>query len=178
MISILHDTSLDSFTAAWVVKLLHPDAILYPIDTVNNLPFISKGITYLLGLSETNPELLRLLISGQLRVIHYDCQIGAEVVIPLLTKQFNASRYIGITSESKSTAGIAWDTLFGANPRPKLINLVEDAALNLFKYTNSSPFTTGLATLKPNMENWNYAFSKEGRNFIIDLGKNLLKHSI
>jgi hypothetical protein len=171
MINILHTSTLDSYTAAWVTKLQYPEAILHQITNISDLPNLHRGITYISGLTITNLELLKLLIYSQLRVIHYSCCPVTYPTMATAAKVCTVGKYKYFFDINKSHAGIAWDAHFGANPRPKLINLMEDATLQKFKYANSAYFIKGLSTLIPTIENWNYAFSTEGRKTLIQIGK-------
>jgi uncharacterized protein len=166
---------LDGFTAAWAVKIKHPDALLHPINYNETPPTLQKGILYIVDFTFAEIEIMRDYIRQHLIVIHYDHHETSGPTMALLDNEFGASgRYISVHNQSKSGAGITWDQLFSPNPRPKLINYIEDRDLWKFKYKHTKAFTEGLLTLNKTIENWNFAFGPEGRKLLIKIGNERL----
>lgn len=152
---VYHDDCHDGITAAWVAKRAFPQAQLYaasygkPVDLES---FRGRDVV-LVDFCWPYETMLTLFkgTAATLTVLDHHVSAKTGVLQPLLRHVHAARNYVTplciVYDAKRSGAGVAWDTLFPNEPRPHMINWVEDRDLWQFALTASRPFHAFSETL-------------------------------
>lgn len=159
MIVIYHDNCYDGFTAAWVVKMKHLDAVLVPALYGKPIPAftddeIARQTVVMVDISWPRDEMEdfrdRLTQVASVLVV-LDHHKTAEAALA----GFDA--YAVFFDMEKSGARLAWDyfnPLTPVNERPPLVDYVEDRDLWRFALPMSREVNAFIQTHERTIENW------------------------
>lgn len=174
VICYYHANCLDGFTAAWIVKHLHPDAELIPVNYEDELPALPvDSLVYVVDFTFPDADFMAMLATNNVRLLHFDHHEGAEETVDYLKSHCNEDHYLGVFDKQRSGAGITWDTLHPTKERPHLVNFVEDRDLWKFNYPQTKFFGEGLSTLDMSIEAWDWAHLKENFEWVFNKGKDV-----
>lgn len=123
---IYHANCADGFTSAWVVNRYFEGKVdFHPGVYGKPPPDCTRRIVYLVDFSYSREVLERIAAVAD-RVIILDHHDTAEkALLPLLEN----GTIQGVFDMERSGAGITWDYFFASQPRPKLLNHIEDRDL-------------------------------------------------
>lgn len=144
---IYHANCPDGFCAAWVAKKKFKDAIFYE-GIYGQLPplEIAEGSdVYILDFSYPRKQLEELAaISKSLTVLDHHKTAQADLIgMPNCIFDMN-----------RSGAGITWDYFFPNEPRPNIVNYVEDRDLWKFQLPNSQEIGAFIKALPYDFDAW------------------------
>ncbi len=153
---LYHFPCYDGFTSYWVAKKALPDAEFVPASykSDSDLPDFKGRNVLLLDftfrravLADIAKECESLTILDHHEFAQEDLD-GVDEEFPNVTVYFDMDR---------SGAGMTWDYFHPNEPRPRLVDHVEDRDIWKFKFPETKAFHAGLARLEMTEENWNYA---------------------
>lgn len=138
---IYHKNCTDGLGAAWVAnryfreKYINPNLTFIPADFKDPFPDLPEGTTaYILDFSYS-PEVTEAA-AKKYKLIMLDHHDTA------MRKLDNVSHlFEHVFDQARSGTGLAWDYFFPDKDRPKIVNLIEDQDLWLFKYRDTIGFT-------------------------------------
>lgn len=135
---ITHKDCMDGFTAAWILaKALGPDALFFSGVYTNPPPMpetIAGRTVYMVDISYPRDE-MRAIAEISERLIVFDHHRTAQNNLAGLEEELQAQGLdVKIVFDmERSGAGITWDEMHLGEPRPWLVNYVED--YDLWKFT-------------------------------------------
>lgn len=166
IICIYHANCADGFGAAWVVRrafaesdiVFHaathghpaPDVtgkkviivdFSYPLETLTAMALVAESVLVLDHHKTAQADLKDVYPAGP--------QHKYSQVVPRLSALFDMNR---------SGAGIAWDYFFQGEPRPALINHIEDRDLWLFKLEGTRAIQASLFSYPYDFDVWDALF--------------------
>lgn len=130
-IIVHHHNCHDGVSAAWVALQKHPAAELYPgkYDEPPDLDRLRGNNVIIVDFSWKRPAMLDVhAAAAHLLVIDHHRTAEAELADAPFSCVFDMNR---------SGAGLAWDVLMAPEPRPRLIDYVEDRDLFRFALPHS-----------------------------------------
>lgn len=179
VICFYHGDCMDGFTSAWIVKHLHPNAELIPVNYQDDLPALPMdSIVYVVDFTFPDDDFMAMLVDNNQRVLHFEHHITAQETVDYLQGRFSKEQYLGVFDKERSGAGITWDVLNPGQDRPHLVNFVEDRDLWLFKYSETKLFGEGLSTLDKTIDAWNWAHRKENCQWLLEKGAEVKERRI
>jgi oligoribonuclease NrnB/cAMP/cGMP phosphodiesterase (DHH superfamily) len=145
---IYHGSCRDGFTAAWVARRRYPDAEFHAGYFGRRPPPVSGRHVLIVDFSYP-----RLVLEGM---------AGQAESILLLDHHKTAQADLGglpyaYFDMDRSGAGLAWDHLFPGEPRPWLVDYVEDRDLWRFRLPDSRAVNAYLSVLPFEFEAWTRA---------------------
>lgn len=157
-----HKDCLDGFASAWVVKQRYPTAKCYPVTYGELPPMLPEGDVLLVDFIFTDLAIMRDLIATATSVTVYDHHPQAQSLIEQLRQEADPAAFHGVFDANRSGAGITWDMLYPNQPRPALINYVEDRDLWRFALDDTRAFCDGLRQLPYDFAQYTYATTRDG----------------
>lgn len=173
---IYHGHCNDGFTAAWVVRRAIPRCELYagvhqdPPPDVRGLDVILVDFSYKRAVLEA----LARAAASLLIIDHHKTAI--EELGDLRTVE-SLAQHIGHTEQDRSKgvapswhayfdlersgAGLAWDFFFPSEPRPPLIDRIEDRDLWRFAYPDTRAVTAAVCSYPHELDTWDRLFSAD-----------------
>jgi len=144
---IYHKNCYDGFCAAWIAKKALPaDTIFIPANYGDTVPDIAPGSEiYILDFSYPKPVLQSLHFESKKLVVldhHKTAQANLEGLDYCI---FDMDR---------SGAGMTWDYFFPNEPRPRLVNYVEDRDLWRFKLGGTREVFEWVASFPMDFDKW------------------------
>lgn len=149
---VYHDKCLDGFTAAWVAWKCYPEAEFYPHSYEQLFdPEICRGRTvFILDYSFKHRTMERIqAISSRLAILDHHKSAEQELA-PM--KPRPGDRFI--FDKNRSGASLAWDYFFTGQPKPLLVQLVEDYDLWKFQHPETLTLHCYLNSFPPSFEQW------------------------
>jgi oligoribonuclease NrnB/cAMP/cGMP phosphodiesterase (DHH superfamily) len=138
---------MDGFTAAWVANKFLRDAVLRPMDYTDEPPTddeVRDREVYVVDFSFKRAVCERLNQAAKKFVVLDHHKSAEEELRGLPYAFFDMER---------SGAGLAWD-YFSREPRPWLVDYVEDRDLWRFRLMNSKEVNAGIACTPMTLEDW------------------------
>lgn len=173
VICIFRDADLDGFAGAFCVWKMYPNALFVPASQANpQLPFAGKHV-YIIDYAYPMNVLSEIASMAQsVRVIehHDDFQrqlSGYQGVFP-------DNLHIIYDSQS-SGAGLAWDFFNFHQPRPALINYIEDRALWRYQYPETRAMVAALQSFPMDFRVWDQLMFQTDLNHLLQEGEILLR---
>lgn len=143
---IYHGGCYDGFTAAWVCKQAMPEAELIPATYGQGVVDIS-GVEELYIVDFSYPREILLEMSNMVPKL--------VVLDHHKTAQANCEGLDFCTFDmERSGAGLAWDYFYPDQPRPKLVNYVEDRDLWRFREPFSQQIHCYISSFAMTFHNW------------------------
>ena len=163
---IFHGGCLDGFGAAWVASRRFPGAELVPARHGDSPPDVSGRHVLVLDFSYPRPVLLAMAReAASLRLL--DHHVTAHQALGDLPYcEFDMNR---------SGAGLAWDVLTDGQPRPWLVDDIEDGDLWTWARDGSKAVRAALNALPATLEAWNQAVTR-GREALLTEGQAILAY--
>jgi len=150
---IYHGNCADGFTAAWIAwKEFGDDAEYFPAFYTDQpeIPDVDNRIVYILDFSYPAP-IMRDIADRADTVIVLDHHKSAEEdLAPLLDEGVIEGEF----DMDRSGAGMTWDFFHLDEPRPMLVDYVEDRDLWRFKYPNSKEVNLAMFSYPYTFESW------------------------
>lgn len=166
-----HKNCLDGFASAWVVKQRYPNTRFFPVTYGELPPTLPTGEVLFVDFIFTDIAVMRDIIHAADRVTVYDHHLPAKKIIDKLHREFSGERLQVVYDVNRSGAGITWDALYPNQPRPALINYVEDRDLWRFVLEGTRDFCDGLRQLPYCFNDYQYASTHEGTRQLIKKGR-------
>ncbi len=157
-----HKDCLDGFASAWVVQQRYPNARFYPVTYGELPPAFPTGEVLFVDFIYTDITVMRDIVHAAKKVTVYDHHPQAKEIIEELHQEFGGERFQGVFDANRSGAGITWDVLYPNQPRPVLVNHVEDRDLWRFALPDTREFCDGLRQVPYRFDLYSYATSPAG----------------
>jgi oligoribonuclease NrnB/cAMP/cGMP phosphodiesterase (DHH superfamily) len=126
---IYHGNCADGFGAAWVVRRKFPEAEFHAGVYQNPPPDVTGRDVIIVDFSYKMPVMLDVIAKAASVTILDHHKTAAEDLWEIFSRGLAKGQY----SDNRSGAGLTWDYFFPDEPRPALINHIEDRDLWLFK---------------------------------------------
>ena len=152
---IYHANCADGFGSAWVVRKYFQEVMKEPVNFYpgiyqNPPPDVTGRVVYMVDFSY-KADVLKNMASKALRINIIDHHKTAQAEL----ENIKDTPYIyPIFDMNRSGAGLTWDTLFPGQPRPELINYIEDRDLWRFNLPNSREVSAALFSYPYDFEVW------------------------
>lgn len=164
---IYHDNCADGFTSAWVYYLARcesleqleaeqgespdlPESTYIPAQYGDALPDVTGQIVFILDFSYSRDDTLELLKQAKHLYIFDHHKSAIEKIADL-----SAPNLTMILDVTRSGAGITWDYFFKDQPRPLLVQTVEDRDLWQFKHKYTRAIMANIFSYEYSFETWN-----------------------
>lgn len=166
---IYHGKCLDGFTAAWCAWRLFGDFVEYlPAAYVSQPPDVTGRDVYIVDFSYPRAQLLEMHAKADsLRVLDHHKTAQADLDgLDFCTFDMN-----------RSGAGMAWDEFYPGQPRPALVDYVEDRDLWRFKLPMSKEVNAYIGSYDLTFDNWNTIARaiEEDLGGVVNIGSALLR---
>jgi len=146
---IYHGACRDGFTAAWIARRRYPEAEFHAGYFGKPAPSVAGREVLIVDFSYPRSVIEDMAYQAE-SILLLDHHKTAESDLgDLPFTQFDMDR---------SGAGMAWDHLFPGEPRPWLVNYVEDRDLWLFRLPDSRAVNAYLGVLPFDFEAWTRAY--------------------
>ena len=159
---IYHGNCADGFGSAWVVRKYFRDVLHEPIDFYagvyqNPPPDVLGRVVYMVDFSYKADVLTMMAMqASRINVIDHHKTAEAELVSIKYVPKIYA-----VFDMEKSGAGLTWDTLFPDQPRPELINYIEDRDLWKFKLDKSREVSAALFSYPYDFDIWDDLMTRD-----------------
>lgn len=135
-ICIYHANCADGFGAAWVVRRLCPDAEFYAAKHGEPAPDTAGKHVVIVDFSYPL-DVLQQMATAALSVLvidhHKTAQEALASLPPAHPDDLNRHQLAAVFDMNRSGAGLTWDFFYPGQPRPALINHIEDRDLWRFQ---------------------------------------------
>jgi oligoribonuclease NrnB/cAMP/cGMP phosphodiesterase (DHH superfamily) len=150
---IYHSPCADGFTAAWIAWKEFGDDAEYVAATYNDqpeIPDVDDRIVYILDFSYPAPIMRRIAERAE-KVIVLDHHKSAEESLgPLLEEGVIEGEF----DMDRSGAGMTWDWFNLGEPRPMLVDYVEDRDLWRYRFPNTKEVNLAMFSYPYDFETW------------------------
>lgn len=169
-ICIYHGNCADGFGAAWVVrKALGPDVEFHSAHYGEPAPDVTGKNVIIVDFSYKYDALEALAdkAASVLVIDHHKTAMADLVDVPPAELHYEAhaknstGKLHALFDMNRSGAGLAWDFFFPAQPRPPLINHIEDRDLWLFKLEGTREIMADLFSYPQDFATWDRLFADE-----------------
>ena len=169
-ICIYHGNCADGFGAAWVVrKALGPDVEFHSSRYGDPAPDVTGKNVIIVDFSYKYDVLVALAdtAASVLVIDHHKTAMADLVDVPPAELHYEAQaknstgKLHALFDMNRSGAGLAWDFFFPAQPRPPLINHIEDRDLWLFKLEGTREIMADLFSYPQDFATWDRLFADE-----------------
>lgn len=155
---LYHHPCADGMTAAYVAwKKFGSEAMYYPMSYGDKIPDIKNKTVYLLDFSFKREQMLEAAAIADKVIVLDHHQSAEEELAPLLKD----GTIDGEFDMVRSGAGMTWDYFFQGQPRPEIVNYVEDRDLWLYKLHMSMEVGFAVFSYAYSFENWEKLFNEE-----------------
>ncbi|SDH48775.1 DHH family phosphoesterase [Pseudomonas panipatensis] len=157
---IYHASCADGFGAAWVVRKAMPHAEFHPARYGEPMPDVAGRVVVLVDFSYSRDQLLQMAeIAKRVLVIdHHKTAAEALAGLPQVadaSSWAHSGRAISTCFDmERSGAGLTWDFFFPGQPRPDLINHIEDRDLWRFKLEGTREVQANVFSYPYDFEVW------------------------
>jgi oligoribonuclease NrnB/cAMP/cGMP phosphodiesterase (DHH superfamily) len=154
---IHHGNCADGFGAAWVVrKALGMDHVDFHAATYQDAPPDVTGRDVLMvDFSYKRPVMAEIVAkANSVKVLDHHKTAAADL-LPML----EAGEIGGVFDMERSGAGIAWDHFFPGEPRPMLVNHIEDRDLWRFQFPETRAIQANVFSYPYDFEVWDRLFA-------------------
>lgn len=164
---IYHGACADGFGAAWVVrKYFNGEVDFFPGFYGKEPPDVSGREVIMVDFSYKRPVLEKMAESAQMILILDHHKTAAEDLAgyrsPIWGAQAMSEGIWALFDMDRSGAGLAWDFFFPNNPRPKLIDHVEDRDLWRFNLPGSAELHVAVMSYAPDFAQWDGWCASDG----------------
>lgn len=163
-ICIYHGNCADGFTAAWVVRKALGDSVQFFAGVYGDAPPDVKGKDVIFADFSYKRPVIEKLISEANSVLILDHHASADIDLKDIV---GAEVHFDM---NKSGASLTWDYFFPNEPRPVLINHVEDRDLWKFKLVGTREISATIFSYEYTFENWDMLINSN-INDLIQEGK-------
>lgn len=157
---IYHGNCRDGFCSAWVCYRKFPTAKFHPANYGEELPDPTGYDVFMVDFSASREVLEAYKTKANSLLVLDHHKTAKEALTGLNYCQFDMNR---------SGAGMAWDHFFPAQPRPWIVNYVEDRDLWRHALPNSPTVNAFISTLKYDFETW-YKASRLDLEKVTEMG--------
>ncbi|WP_223554833.1 DHHA1 domain-containing protein [Pseudomonas sp. BF-R-01] len=167
---IYHANCADGFGAAWVVrKALGPDVEFHSAHYGDPAPDVTGKNVIIVDFSYQYDVLVALTekAASILVIDHHKTAMADLVGVPPaelhyeLHQKNSTGKLHALFDMKRSGAGLTWDFFFPAQPRPPLINHIEDRDLWLFKLEGTREIMADLFSYPHEFTIWDRLFADE-----------------
>lgn len=144
-IVIYHANCADGFCAAWVASKCYPDAEFHAAQYGMEPPEVAGRHVLVVDFSYPRETLLRMRDEAASLLVLDHHKSAQEALEGLDFCVFDMER---------SGAGITWDVLFPGEPRPRLVDYVEDRDLWRHKLPDTKSINAVVKMTDPTFEAW------------------------
>lgn len=146
---IYHGNCADGFSAAWCFWRKYKERADYFAGVYSKEPPDVKGrVVYLVDFSYPRDVTVKMLLDAKRITLIDHHKSALEDLIDVVPLQ---DQFVDL---NRSGAGLAWDFLFPEEPRPLLLNHVEDRDLWRFKLANTREIQSNLFSFEYKFELW------------------------
>lgn len=149
---IHHGPCFDGFTAAWIAKGRFPDAVLHETGYHTAPPDVRGRTVLIADFSYPRDVLLRMADEAAHITVLDHHKTAAEDLGSLAGTRDDLEI---IFDMERSGAGLTWDYLYPAKPRPPIVDHVEDRDLWRFDFDNTKAFHAAMACYPFTLFSWN-----------------------
>lgn len=149
LLVLFHGACRDGFGAAWCVWRRHPQSEFVPCFYGAEPPDVAGRDVVMIDFSYPRPVMERIAAECSTLLV-LDHHQTAEAAL----KDFAAPNAHVVFDMNRSGAGITWDHFFPGQPRPWIIDYVEDRDLWRHKLPNGPAVNAYLGTLRYDFEHW------------------------
>lgn len=155
---IYHGNCADGFTAAWVVKKVHPDCKFHAGFYRDVPPAIRGKIVYIVDFSYPR-EMMELIVNEAARVIHIDHH---ETAIRNM-EGFSNPKFESFYSPENTESGamLCWKYFFPSVEVPDIIKHVDDRDRWKFKLEGTREIAANMFSYEYTFENWDMLMEQE-----------------
>lgn len=154
---IYHANCADGFGAAWIVRRLCPDAEFYAAKHGEPAPDVSGKHVVIVDFSYPL-DTLQSMASTALSVLIIDHHKTAQEALSALPQttpdDLEKHQLAAFFDMERSGAGLTWDYFYPSQPRPALINHIEDRDLWRFKLQGTREILANLFSHPQDFEVW------------------------
>jgi oligoribonuclease NrnB/cAMP/cGMP phosphodiesterase (DHH superfamily) len=167
ILCIYHGNCADGFGAAWVVRraFAGSDIEFHPATHGNPAPDVTGKKVIIVDFSYPLEILTAMAAAAESVLVldhHKTAQADLEDIPAAgphhIYHQVPANRLTALFDMHRSGAGIAWDYFFLGEPRPALINHIEDRDLWLFKLEGTREIQASLFSFPYDFDVWDALF--------------------
>jgi len=167
---IYHANCADGFGAAWVVrKALGPDVEFHAAHYGEPAPDVTGKNVIIVDFSYKYDVLVALAdkAASVLVIDHHKTAMADLADVPPAELHYDAhkknstGKLHALFDMNRSGAGLAWDFFFPEQPRPPLINHIEDRDLWLFKLEGTREIMADLFSYPQDFPTWDRLFADE-----------------
>ena len=161
---IYHANCADGFGAAWVFRKAFPEAEFHPGRYGESIPDVAGRIVVLVDFSYSREDLLQMseIAKGVLIIDHHKTASEALAGFPQVANcrawthsaKFGSRTVFTCFDMERSGAGLTWDFFFPNQPRPALINHIEDRDLWRFHLEGTREVQANLFSYPYDFEVW------------------------
>jgi oligoribonuclease NrnB/cAMP/cGMP phosphodiesterase (DHH superfamily) len=157
-ICIYHGNCADGFTAAWVVKQVHPDCSFHAGFYRDAPPDVKGKVVYIVDFSYPR-ALMEVIVSEAARVIHIDHH---ETAIRAM-EGYSNSKFESFYSPENTESGamLCWRYFFPSVDVPDIIKHVDDRDRWKFKLNGTREIAANMFSYEYTFENWDMLIDQE-----------------
>jgi oligoribonuclease NrnB/cAMP/cGMP phosphodiesterase (DHH superfamily) len=166
-ICFYHANCADGFTAAWVVWEKYGDIDFRPVSYGKELLYGIEGKNIIVVDFSFSPEMMAYLEGAARTVVVLDHHKTAAENLSMYDNQFRLDHRVVCVGETlvefdmtRSGAMMAWDFCFPSQNPPRLVRMVQDRDLWLWRIDGSREISILLTTIPKEFKDWR-AFSVE-----------------
>ena len=157
-VCIYHGNCADGFTAAWVVKKVHPDCNFHAGFYRDPPPDVKDSIVYIVDFSYSR-EIMESIVRDAARVIHIDHH---ETAIRAMEGYID-SKFESFYSPENTESGamLCWKYFFPNVDVPDIIKHVDDRDRWKFKLDGTREIAANMFSYEYTFENWDMLMDQE-----------------
>lgn len=173
VVCIYQDASLDGFAGAWCLWRTYPNATFVPATNAGPHLDVAGKHVYVIDLWYPMNVLAGIAQSAEsVRIIDHHPAFHQELAN--YQGPFPANLHIIFDTES-SGGGMTWDFFNFHQPRPAIINYIEDRALWRFRYPETRAITATLQSYPQNFGLWDHLIFEADLSQLLQEGEVLLR---
>lgn len=171
---IYHGNCADGFGAAWVVrKALGADIECYPASHGKPAPDVTGKTVVIVDFAYDYDTLMAMAeVATSVLVLDHHKTAQADLAQVPVASPFGQASSPGnvhaIFDMSRSGAGLAWDYFFVGQPRPALINHIEDRDLWRFELDGTREVLANLFSYPQDFALWDELFAADVGSLLTD----------
>lgn len=150
-ICIYHGNCADGFTAAWVVKKVHPDAVFHAGFYRNPPPDVTGKVVYIVDFSYPR-DIMEEIVDKAALVIHIDHH---ETAIKAM-EGYSNTKFESFYSPENTESGamLCWKYFFPSVDVPDIIKHVDDRDRWKFRLRGTREIAANMFSYEYTFENW------------------------
>lgn len=166
-IVIYHANCADGFGAAWAARrILPPDTEYVAANYGNALPDVTGKNVHVLDFSyplDVMQQIATSCVSLTWLDHHKTAEVIATEFVSWAKEQGLYEKCTVIFDQQRSGAGLAWDFYTSNQPRPWMIDLIEDRDLWKFSRVETKPFSLALRSVPMDFKQWDTVSSSTAK---------------